>query len=184
MFIRKTKITNPVTKKIYWNFQLVESYRTERGPRQRILLGLGADLPLDTHECKTLANRIEEFLKGIQSLIVPEEKIESLAQKYATQLQQKLISAPTAPSPTVSDRDLETIDINTIEQQDVRTVGNEHLLFHLAKRLNLHNKLKELGLSDREVALGLGAIIGRATVPGSERATHHWLCTRSGLGDF
>lgn len=184
MFIRKTKITHPVTKKVYWNFQLVESYRTERGPRQRILLGLGADLNLDTQECKALANRIEELLKGIQSLIAPVENIELLAQKYATQLQQQLALAPPAPSTVIPDRDLETIDINTIEQQDPRTVGNEHLLLHLTERLNLPKKLKELGLSDREVALGLGAIIGRAAFPGSERATHHWLCTRSGLGEL
>ena len=64
MFIRKTHLVNRETKKSYFNFQLVESIRTERGPRQRILLNLGSHLDLDKQECKLLANRIEEIALG------------------------------------------------------------------------------------------------------------------------
>ncbi len=46
--------------------RLMESVRTARGPRQRLLLNLGK-LDLPRQDWKTLANRIEEILSGQQS---------------------------------------------------------------------------------------------------------------------
>lgn len=183
MFIRKTHILNRETQKSYWNFQLVEAIRTERGPRQRILLNLGADLDLDDQERKALANRIEEILKGILSIFPVSGKIEEYAQKFASQLREESFSY-SAKEKTSELVDLQTIDLETIQQEEARTVGGEHLLLHMANQLDLCKKLKELGLSDKEVALGLGNIIGRAIFPASERATHAWLCQRSGLGEL
>ena len=76
VFIKKTSTTNQETKKSYWNFQLVESIRTERGPRQRILLNLGVDLDLNDQERKEVANRIEEILTGVISMIPCSMKVE------------------------------------------------------------------------------------------------------------
>ena len=183
MFIRKTHILNRDTQKSYWNFQLVESIRTERGPRQRILLNLGSDLDLSDQERKELANRIEELLKGVLSIFPVSGKIEEYAQKFASQLKEQFFSSTTKGKvPELVD--LQTIDLETIQQQEARTVGGEHLLLHMANQLDLSKKLKQLGLSDKEVALGLGNIIGRAVFPASERATHTWLCQRSGLGEL
>jgi len=183
MFIRKTHILNRETQKSYWNFQLVESVRTERGPRQRILLNLGTDLTLNDPERKQLANRIEEILKGIVSIFPVSGKIEEYAQKFASQLRDQSFSSAAKEKPLES-TDLQTIDLETIQQQDPRTIGGEHLLLHIANQLDLSKKLKQLGLSDKEIALGLGNIIGRAVFPASERATHGWLCQRSGLGEL
>jgi transposase len=184
MFIRKTRIINQATKKAYWNFQLVESIRTERGPRQRILLNLGADLNLSDPERKELANRIEEILKGIITFIPCSEKIESYAQKFASLLKEEAFSVSAKEKKSDKQTDLQVIDLETIEQQEARTVGGEHLLLYQARQLRLPQKLKQLGLSDKEIALGLGTIIGRAVFPASERATHEWLCRRSGLGEL
>lgn len=182
MFIRKTKITHVTTRKVYWNHQLVESYRTENGPRQRILLNLGSDLDLTPQERKALANRIEEMLRGFRTLLSPEPKIEELAQKYVRELQQQLdAQLLDTPQP---ETDLHTIDVNTIEQQEARTVGGEHLLLHIAEQLHLPKTLRAFGFSDEQVAISLGLIIGRAVSPASERATHQWLCNRSGLGEL
>lgn len=185
MFIRKTRAK---TKTPSTNFQLVESIRTERGPRQRILLNLGTGIELDDSELKLLANRIEEILGGIQNLLTYSEKIENLAQKYARQVQHQLSaknqSSDENQETVATPADLHTIDINTIEQQEARTVGAEHLLLHMIDQLKLKSKLQDLGLSHKEVALALGTIIGRAAFPASERATHEWLQERSGLGEL
>ena len=183
MFIRKTRIPKLETGKSYFNFQLVESYRTERGPRQRILLNLGPDLDLEKPELKSLANRIEEILKGVVSLFAVDDKIESLAQKYASQLLHRL-SGQTKESQPQDDASYRMIDSQTIEQQEPRTVGAEHLLLHLASELKMRKKFKELGFSEKEIALSLATIIGRAVFPASERATHEWLTQRSGLGEL
>ena len=52
MFIKKTTKTDRSTGKIYCAHHLVESVRTAKGPRQRILLYMGADigLPESEHE--------------------------------------------------------------------------------------------------------------------------------------
>ncbi len=184
MFIRKTRITHPDTKKIYYNFQLIESVRTERGPRQRILLNLGADLELDKQESKLLANRIEEILTGINSFLSYPARIERLARKYASELLRHLSDQPKQEMKGEEEEEYQTIDVHTIEQSEPRTVGVEHVLLHCATQLQIPKKLREMGFSEREASLALGTIIGRATFPASERATHAWLEESSGLGEL
>ena len=41
MFIKKVRKRNGRTRKIYQYLQLVESVRTDKGPRQRLVLNLG-----------------------------------------------------------------------------------------------------------------------------------------------
>jgi len=67
----------------YYTYKLVESIRTERGPRQRIILNLGTDLPLPEKDWKDLANRIEELITGQGSLFAYPEEIEQYARLYA-----------------------------------------------------------------------------------------------------
>lgn len=183
MFIRKTRKTDRKTRKDYYSYQLVESVRTERGPRQRILLSLNADLGLSDENLGLLAHRIEEIFLGSNSLFPAPDEIECLAQKYASQLIQRLSQTTPLP-PENQEPDYHTIDVHTVEQQEPRTVGTEHLLLHMASQLQIQKKLRDLGLSEKEVALSLGSLIGRATFPASERATHTWLCSRTGLGEL
>ena len=184
MFIRKTRKTAPDTKKAYFSFQLVESVRTERGPRQRILLNLGADLDLDPKECKLLADRIEMIVTGQKELVLPPQKIEVLAQRYASKLIKNLSVPIEKTESTDSVPDLQTVDLTTLVHKEARTVGAEHLLLTTAKTLKLPDYLKHLGFSASEVALSLGIIIARATYPASERATFSWLQCQSGLGEL
>lgn len=183
MFIRKKTKFHPKTKKAYPVYQLIESVRTERGPRQRILLSLGSDLNMSDEDLKMLANRIEEIFLGSPSLFLYSNKIEQLAQEYASQLIRRQSSSPVSESISQA-TDYQSIDIASIEQQEPRTVGAEHLLLHFALQLELPKKLKDLGLSEKEIALSLGTIIARAAFPASERATHEWLTKRSGLGEL
>jgi len=70
MYIRRVRKTDKSTGKSYFYYQLIEAYRTAKGPRQRILLNLGK-LELDDRERKLLANRIEQLITGQASLIEP-----------------------------------------------------------------------------------------------------------------
>lgn len=186
MFIRKTIIINRENKKEYFNFQLVESYRTERGPRQRILLNLGTDLDLNKQECKALANRIEELLQGAVTLIPYPEKIEQLAQLYASQVVQHLSKVQPEEDSAFREaqQDFINIDVNSVEKFEPRTVGAEDLMLQMARQLQLPQKLQQLGLSETDLAIALGSIIARAVAPNSERSTYAWLCKDSGLGEL
>ena len=184
MFIRKTRILNRETKKYYFNFQLVESVRTDRGPRQRILLNLGAGLDLDPQECKILANRIESIIAGSQELFLPSEKIEKLAQTYAKKLIKHLSQPVEQTSRTDSLAEIYRVDINTLEHKEARTIGAESLLLNIANALKLPELFRSMNLSRTEIALSLATIIARAIFPASERATFSWLRNQSGLGEL
>lgn len=186
MFIRETTKTDRKTGKKYTSYQLVESIRTPQGPRQKILITIGSEISLDSFEKKDLANRIEEIIFGApSSFLACSEKIESLAQTYAS----RVIGRLSHSENTHKDEDdvpaeFVSIDINSIEKSEPRTVGSEHLMLEMARQLKLPNKLKELGLSTTDVAVALGSIIARAVSPDSERATYNWLCNHSGLGEL
>ena len=67
MFIRAS-IQKKKPRTEYKTFKLVESFRTERGPRQRTVLNLGADFDLPEAQWKDLANR---DIPGTSYLILP-----------------------------------------------------------------------------------------------------------------
>jgi len=187
MFIRETTKNDKKTDKKYTSYQLVESIRTQKGPRQKILITISSDITLDVFEKKDLANRIEEIVTGSPSLFAYAEKIEGLAQTYASQVIHRL-SCLDVNKKLQNQEDLPTefisIDINSIEKFEPRTVGAEHLMLQMAHQLQLPKKLKELGLSVTDVAIALGSIVARTVSPDSERTTFNWLCNHSGLGEL
>jgi len=85
MFIRKVKKTNGRTKKRYTYLQLVESIRTDRGPRQQLILNLG-DLAIDPSQYKALAKRIEDILTGRKSFLEVDETVEKFARAAAKKI--------------------------------------------------------------------------------------------------
>jgi transposase len=186
MFIRKTRKIDAATKKSYFSYQLIESVRTERGPRQRIMLNLGQIPELDMEQLKELANRIEAIMSGQTMCVLPSQEIESLAQAYASQLIRRLSNAEPQPKSlqATEPKEFAAIDVLSIEQCEPRTVGAEHLLLQMIDQLQLSKQMGALGLSEKEIALGLGTIIARAVFPASERATHAWLVHNSGLGEL
>src|ERR1700738_687354 len=183
MFIKKTTKTDRKTGKTYCAHHLVESVRTAKGPRQRILLYMGADIGLPESDHAQLAQCISELLTGTQRLIRHPQHIEHLAQQYVSQIVHHL-SAPDNPAESNEPEEFVHIDINSIEESEPRSVGAEHLMLEMARQLKLTEQLSKLGLSETERALTLGTIIARAANPDSERSTYTWLCRESGLGEL
>ncbi len=81
MFIRAITKKNPGYDKTFTYHRLMESIRTPKGPRQRVLLNLGY-LDLPSADWKTLANRIEEILLAQASFLAP--PIGRLRERYPT----------------------------------------------------------------------------------------------------
>lgn len=183
MFIRKTTKTLSKNGKSYSAYYLVESIRTNKGPRQKVLLYMGSEIDLPETEYKLLAQRIEEVITGQSSLIPYSETVERLAQAYSSQVIRQL-SEEEPLSATKAETDFVTIDMNTMEKSEPRTVGVEHLLLKMAFQLELPKKLQELGFSKTETSVALASIIARAAHPDSERATYTWLCQESGLEEL
>jgi len=182
MYIRAVEHENKKNLRKYRTYKLVDSVRTERGPRQTTLLNLGSDFSLPKEDWKHLANCIEEIVTGQQSFLEYPRKIKQLADRYARRLIQKqslVITEEREPTP-----DYATVDLNSLNNEKPRTVGAEHVVFETLKLLKVDKKLIDLGLKLSDRAAIMGVICGRMIAPGSERATHYWLQHISALGEL
>lgn len=187
MFIKKTSKIDRKSGKEYFAYHLIESVRTEKGPRQHILLYMGSQIELPEGDYKLLAQRIGDIIAGQQPLLPYSEDVECLAQVYASQVIRRLSNSKNTPERTENeDQEPEfvNININSIEKFEPRTVGAEHLMLQMANQLELPEKLQAIGLSNTDASIALGSIIARAVFPDSERSTYAWLCNNSGLGEL
>jgi len=186
MFIREVNHTDKKNKTEYYTYKVVESLRTERGPRQHALLNLGTDFNLPKDQWKDLANRLEEIITGQESLFGYPEEIEILARRYARKIIRKQSSIIPKKDNTSSGYlpDYQTVDVNSLENEEARTIGAEHLVYHTIKELELDNILQDLGLNKPQVETTIGVIAAKLIDPASERATHIWLQNISGIDEL
>jgi transposase len=182
MFVRKVTHINRRNHQQYYTFKLVESVRTERGPRQQELLNLGTDFDLPKEKWKDLTNRIEEIITGQNPLLDYPLEIETPARNYARKIIRKQSSA--IPEKKESSPDYQTIDVNSVENEEARTIGAEHVVYHSIKELELDRKLPELKFNKPHLEAAIGVIAARLINPTSERATHIWLKDISGIDEL
>jgi transposase len=180
MFIRKVIHRDKKNRREYHTFKLLESLRTERGPRQRMVLNLGADFSLPEEHWKDLANHIEEIVTGQHPLFTCPEEVESLADLYA----RRIIAYHGEATVRRADPDYQRVDIDTIDNELPRSVGAEHVVCETIRTLGLDELLTTLGFNKPARAAALGVIAARLIAPSSERATHVWLQTMSALDDL
>jgi transposase len=186
MYVRKVTHAHKKNRQEYSTYKLVESLRTERGPRQRMLLNLGTDFTLPEEKWKDLANRIEEIITGQERLFAYPEEIEILASRYARKLvrYQKQPIVRESDVCTADNPDYHRVDINTLESENPRPVGAEYVIHETIKELELDKKLASLGFNKPALDATIGIIAARLIVPSSERAAHVWLQTMTGIEDL
>jgi len=186
MFIREVKTVNKKTGMEYITHKLVESVRTEHGPRQRIVMELGS-LTLPKVDWKRLAHALECRLMGQESLLeTGDEAIESLALSLvSSQRLSKRIAKVAADNPdAVAKQQVVPIDLESVQIKETRSVGAELLCAHAWDLLGLTGFLKTLRFSPREITAAKALVFGRMIAPGSERHTIEWFRKRSALAEF
>jgi hypothetical protein len=141
MFIRKVPHKDKKNRKQYYTYKLVESVRTQRGPRQRDVLNLGVDFQLPKEQWKELANCIESIITKQKLLFDYPNEIRSLAQKYARTIIRQQSIAIDEDKDVISD--YHSIDVNSIENEDVRIMFPSALcclvVFSTVKKHHSHN---------------------------------------------
>jgi len=181
MYIRQTSTSSSKSRGQY-TYRLVESERVNGKVKQRTLLNLGRHFEVPKSDWKALAGRISQIISSQNSLLDIELSVEheSMAQNYAARIIASRCSKDTElPIPT-----FHAIDPDSMELVRPRRVGVEHLALHAISQLGLDKKLKELGFNQHQLGASLGNIVARMAFPASERASHHWLQHRSGLGEL
>jgi hypothetical protein len=111
-------------------------------------------------------------LTGQRPLFDYPKKLRALARKYARAITHQRSEA-------IDERqnfpaDYQVVDVNSVDSEDIRTVGAEQVVYETIKELGLDRKLRSFGLTRMLLSLAFGMIAGRMIFPGSERATHQW----------
>lgn len=176
MFIRTVYKKNKGCSTKYECQQLVESVRTEKGVRQKLLLSLGR-LPISKEKWPTLSKRIEAIIQGQTDFLDTDSEIEELAQKLAQD-----VIAKHAVKMEINP--FETVDVKSLQNHRVRRIGGEYLGVQFFNTLHLQQCLKACGFTKRQIEIAMLLIIGRLVNPGSERHLHRWAQHYSGLDEL
>jgi len=147
-------------------------------------LNIGKDFSLPKEKWKELADCIEAIISSQQNLFPVPEEIAQLARRYA----RKIIRRHGQRSPVALEEqikpDYQTVDVNSLENEQIRSVGGESVVLVTIKELELDRKLEALGFNRPNIEAAIGVITARLLAPTSERATHLWLQNETALDDL
>jgi len=183
MFIRE-KIKTRKDKE-YIQHQLIESVRTPAGPRQNIILNMGK-LDIEKDKWKLLANAIEEELHNQPRLFNSDPDIKKLAQHYAQLIIHNRLSRmpgieEIGRSEEIEDVQYETVDVNSLKNSGIRSLGAEHVVFSQIEEYNLDTVLKDNGFTASQIDYAKMLIAARLIHPSGERETARWVNENSAL---
>jgi len=182
MFIKEIEKKNKGYEKTFKYHRLMESYRTQRGPRQRTILNLGAlDIPKD--QWKLLADLIEAKVLGKKTLFETDKHIDELASHYASLIIHRRISVGDIYQEK-EDTEYETVNLKSIFNSKARRIGAEYVGLSMFRLLGLDGLFKRLGFSDTEINLAALSIVGRLVYPASERRIRIWAKHISGIDEL
>jgi transposase len=179
MFIRETTTKNKATNKSYKKHVLVESYRSEKGPRQRVVMQLGT-LTLPRSGWKKLAAALEGRLAGQVTLFEEEKDIAE-----ATEVAMANYSFNQKKVDTKKHRHSKaaytSVDLNSISTGGSRSLGPELVGHATWQQLELDQLLNDCGFSPTEQALAEAVVVGRLVAPSSDLASWRWLREKTAL---
>jgi hypothetical protein len=179
MYIKKVTKQNKTSKKKYEYLHLVENIRTERGPRQRLILNLGKiDIPKESY--KELANCIEAMITGQMQLFTINPEIKEIAKRVTKKLLLK--NAQEIPENIqINEPEYIPANLESISYTDQRSLGPELVCDKVWNELNLSEIFLNAGISKTSLPIIQALIYGRLISPGSEHHTHYWAENLSSL---
>jgi transposase len=190
MFIKHNVKTDKKTAVQYRYLRLCESYRIGHNTRHRTVVDLGIVPALDTREKqKEFADRVEQLLKGSTLLFLNpiDKEIEALAQKFYKKIKEKRIDTVSPSQSTDTkppEKDFDSIDLNSIETEEVREVGSEWLSYQAIEQLGIRKFLEQTGWDKDAIDIALIQLVSKAVYPASEHKTAHWIQENSAVAEL
>jgi len=182
MFLRRTTRTHK--GKTYVNYQLVESVRTPKGPRQSTICSLGDLGPGPREEWARRARKLEQAVAGQGDLLErsdPEvDRVLEKAKAKHTADAQRTAQMPGLGS---DDGGRITVDPKLITTELHREAGTVHVGYQFWRRIGLDEILEQQGLSKRTRQLACVITMNRLIHPVSENAMPGWI-RRTALADI
>lgn len=175
MFLREK--TKKRGAKVYTYYQLVESYYTPRGPRQRVVVSLGDLSPRPRDEWLKLVRQVEAALSGQMDLTVEEvgEEAHAIAERVRRKRKEAI-------QPKEED-DVVSIHLNGVRTTKPRELGPAYVGVTFWERLGLDEILKGCGLSAKACQRVKLMTVNALCDSESEYATPDWM-RRTAIGDL
>jgi len=174
MYMRKkTKTRNDKT---YTYYQLVESYTTPKGPRQRVVASLGDLRPRPREEWIQLFREVQAALSGQEDLTV--EVISDEAKEVAERVRKKKKAWASS-----SDEEMVEIHLDRVETKEPRELGPQYVGIQMWERLELDGILESCGLPERVCKRIKLMAVNALCEYKSEHAMPGW-AERTAIGDL
>lgn len=182
---------NPETGIYSGYYRLVESYRNHNDRVcHRTILNAGYLDELTTDQLnliqKILTAKANNYAQPLFELPFTEDAtvIQYVEKFYNRMVAEKRIDVlveKQAKKPSKSGKDLQTIDINSLRNKDVREVGSEWMCYQTMEQLRITSFLKRQGWDEDDIKLAQSHIISRAVYPASELETTRWIRENSSV---
>ena len=167
MYIRRTR--KQYKGKNYFNYVLVESQSTPKGPRQKTVCSLGSLEPAPAEQWLALAQRIETALSGQLPLTAEDARAGAIAEQVRARTR-----APRSRPPNGGPR-LIAVDPARVTVEEAREAGPVHVGHQMWRELGLPQILARAGLSERTCVLTEAMVLNRLIAPRSEHAMPDWI---------
>ncbi|GHT42599.1 transposase [Bacteroidia bacterium] len=168
----------------YNHYRLCESYRDGQHIRNRTLLSLGdLEQELNSQQIHIFVRRLNELYRGEKTRILSafrDEKTENLALYYCKALKE----AEAALKSERKARGIETVDLNSFHNKDIREMGAEWLCLQACEQLQLSACFSSRGWNQDDIRIALTHIVSRAVYPVSELKTVSWIKENSSLSEL
>ncbi|MHB1336813.1 MAG: IS1634 family transposase [Candidatus Humimicrobiaceae bacterium] len=178
MFIRASKTKNKKTGEVYIKHQLVEAYRSQKGPRQRVVLNLG-QVSINKKDWRRLAFELENRLCGQGSLIndAPiEAAVDEILRNYDFYKIRK--------KKEVLKTDWLKVDLERLSTSNNRSLGPELAADYAWNMLCMDAILKEAGMDKMSINIARAIIFAKLINPSSEASGLKWIKERSSCAEI
>jgi hypothetical protein len=191
MYFKVSMRKNPATGIYSGYYRLVESYRNENDRVcHRTILNAGYLDELNTDQLnliqKILTAKVANHDQPLFELPYTEDTtiIHYVNEFYNRMVAEKridvLVDKP-EKKPSKNGKDLQTIDVNSIRNKDVREIGSEWLSYQAMNQLQIAGFLERRGWDEDDIKLAHSHIISRAVYPASELETSRWIKENSSV---
>ena len=191
MYFKVSMRTNPKTDLYSGYYRLVESYRNYRDMVcHRTILNAGYLDELNTDQLnliqKILTAKVSNCDKPLFDLPYTDDKtvigyVEEFYNRMVAEKRIDVLLEKQEKKSSKNGKDIQSIDINSIRNKDVREIGAEWLSYQAMGQLQIAPFLEHQGWEEDDIKLAQSHIISRAVYPASEFETTRWIKENSSV---
>jgi hypothetical protein len=175
MFFRETYNKN--SKKPI--LQLIQNYRTPKGPRQRVVVSLGTKIHIPKNLRASVAHLVEERLRGQIGLFDNDPIIIHYTDRIIKKIQTdgKYRSERRQVKNFKEDKDTAEIFVDDVEHGQDRILGPLLIGHHFWNKLDFPKILADCNFTESQIATAELSVLNRLIEQGSELSIPSWIKT-------